>query len=327
MRTNPETIRMLSLDFDGCVASELYVKAIGHFAVPIYEVNKQFFNQVQKEAEESGVDLVVMLGSNRQSYRVDCDNRRQNKTESCYPVLRQIAKEIGAELETVLLPDAFTALNKADNTLLVPGETYKMAEEALAQMMTESSHVPYFWRNTTSSADHPDCRFSGEKSKFVLADPTKIGLLYFQMHYMAAKHPGKTLILDFVDDTPSVLNALKRYFTNNPLLIPPNMTLRLSHYNGKDSVLPVEYWKTVGGRENTVDPTPHRTLGMIYTENLKTFSNSDGACLELFDRDYSKQAAIMDFRSGKVNLPVHPSRPVSSVSAAASEAASPRSER
>ena len=83
-------IRVLSLDFDGCLFNQSYEEA----AVPekdIIKYNQKFLDEIKAE-NAAFVKVCIFVGSIRQSYTVDRDNSLRSNRGSCYPAIVKISK-------------------------------------------------------------------------------------------------------------------------------------------------------------------------------------------------------------------------------------------
>lgn len=192
------TYRVFSFDMDGCLFNKAY-RDSGRKSV--IQPHKDFIRSL-REANGNYTKSIVFLGSNRQSFYTDFHNKVKHKTHSCFPVIRNIANALLAELDTFLLADIYGDL---DN-----GVSF---ERALNQKNQDTQHAEY---------------------KF---DHTKLSIIYAQVHKIANQYPNEDFHFDFYDDQglrddPDILEWLHQYFTIYPELLPTNCTLRLHHYIG-----------------------------------------------------------------------------------------------
>ncbi len=159
--------------------------------------NQALFAQLKSEnAPYDGVTVIV--GSNRQSKKIDDVNARVAGKGSAFPAIRAAATELNAELDTFLLADVYGELEDGTS----------------------------FDRAVKKSSHHAKWKF----------DDTKLSILYTQIQRAASLHPGDEIDFDFYDDRTDILDSLKKVFTANPHLIPANVTLRLHQYKGGEVV-------------------------------------------------------------------------------------------
>src|SRR3990167_2123645 len=77
-----------------------------------------------------------------------------------------------------------------------------------------------------------------EGQYFVYDD--KVPMVYAQMHTAAQQYPNDNIIFRFNDDKDAILQDLEDFFTENPDLIPANVTLEINSYDRRNSPLPVK---------------------------------------------------------------------------------------
>lgn len=196
-------IRVLSLDFDGCLAEANKLKTIDEHI----EYNKDFLaflNQDKANYDKS----IVFLGSNRQSIAMDQENGFSKKNGSCYALIEAIAKKLSAVFDPLLLADVY-----ADEPA---GTTIETAKKLLGS--------DQFYQSKEVAQQQSDW----------VEDKGKLTILLAQMHKVASEHQeDDEIVYEFFDDQEVILNKLKNYFDNNPEAIPKNITLKLNKYTGK----------------------------------------------------------------------------------------------
>ena len=225
---NPWQIRALSFDFDGCIFHSRYRWRWNDISPEntnqVIDKNKSFLDKLKKE-NVSFNEAIVFVGSLRQSeYLDDLNSARLNKpnlaTESCFSAIRKICQHLAPiTLDKFLLDDAFC--NRKD------GETFDQAIAGLDE--TQSNFLQKVTQNKYSVQ--------------LIADKSKLLILYAQMHKIAKNNPDKRILFDFYDDKGTIvskqekkllLDDLHVYFGQYPEMIPSNVTLQLNHYTGKN---------------------------------------------------------------------------------------------
>ncbi len=195
----PKPIRVISLDFDGCMFNEYY---LGDEAKDIIAANINLFTAFQ-EASVNYQKTVTFIGSNRQSLLDDMSNARQGKG-SCYPAIRQISDFIGASFDNFLMADLYSKNE--------PGTAYT---EAMSILNGERDYE------------------KGAKSEYEwLHDTGKLSILVAQMHKIAGENPKEQIEYEFFDDREEILHGLRDFFQKNRSFIPGNVNLKLSRYTG-----------------------------------------------------------------------------------------------
>lgn len=195
------TRRVHSFDFDGSLFNDNYMEAYERDKdqkAAIIKGNKRLLDDIKASSRHFSKQIVI-VGSNRQSKRIDVINsdRMYAKTGSCFTAIKEVANYLGAELDTFLLADLYHGLED--------GESFK---RAISQ----------------PNAEHKDWVF----------DHTKASILYAQIHRSALEaakeNPKESIIFDFYDDRTDILDALNTFYSQHPELIPANVTLRLNYY-------------------------------------------------------------------------------------------------
>lgn len=218
-------IRITSFDFDGCLFHRNYVNSENK---DVITSNKIFLDTIKQE-NQNFTQTIAFIGSNRQSLNVDMANSIGKG--SCFPAIKKVSDYLGCTFDPFILADIYGDLPS--------GTSYDRAIQFL---------------NRTYSGDHSDWIF----------DETKASLIYAQMHKAALENPTEEIIFDFYDDRgfgarspKDILEDLHEFFSQNPELVPPNVTLRLNHYAGgnvsqmdpikgkTNSIIDVNYQQTV----------------------------------------------------------------------------------
>lgn len=203
------TIRVLSLDFDGCLFHTAYVCSKNqHTSDRVIQCNKAFLDKLRLEGDQYA-KTITFIGSNRQSKQIDDFNHwspSRNYKGSCFPAIKTITAYLNkgkadVRFDSFLLADIYGELEV--------GTSYKYAT------------------NKKYHGNHAAWRF----------DETKLSILYAQMQKIASEHKDEEIQFDFYDDRRDILETLKTYFEKNPKSIPQNITLNLDYYAGSTESL------------------------------------------------------------------------------------------
>lgn len=195
-----------ALDMDDCVFNKNYNRD-EHNAV---SANPQLLQHIQdKYRADNAQSAIVLVGSNRQSYELDYKNSRQlrgRQTGSAYPVLMQIATELGNDerrtrvsLSPILLPDILS--------------DQPIGTAFFSAMQDVGVEARY---------NHPLSIFEEKKFFIVLT----------QIQALAAAYPDEEIHYHFYDDRADYLDYLHAIFSLNPALVPKNVCLEFFHYDG-----------------------------------------------------------------------------------------------
>ena len=225
---NPWQIHALSFDFDNCIFHSGYVwhwdDSSQENAFQVINKNKPFLDTI-KENNSSYEENVVFVGSTRQSEYIDDLNSASLRcprliTESCFSATRKICQYLAPiTLDKFLLDDVF-----CDHP---DGATF---DNVIAHLNEKQSN---FLEKIKKK----------EYNIQLIADKSKLLILYAQMHKTAKANPNKRILFDFYDDQGTIvskqekkllLDDLHAYFSQYPEMIPSNVTLQLNHYKGKD---------------------------------------------------------------------------------------------
>lgn len=228
-------IRVLSFDFDGCLFNPTYTDKLlkptesepteskpteskirpffekkGSYELnkqlkSIIESNKEFLEKIKNQNKNYG-KVYALVGSNRQSFAVDQSNSFRNNTGTCTHAIIHLSDWLGVILDKFLLADIYG--NKQS------GASFGLILEEIEK------REPRTFKNVS---EHDDFAF----------DKTKVTILYAQMHKIARENPGEQIVFDFYDDKLGILQALSKFYLENPYLIPSNVTLNLNQYLGE----------------------------------------------------------------------------------------------
>lgn len=197
------TIRVISLDYDGCLSRE---GASADDYGWVITQNQVFLDNLRVKNDDFK-KTVVLVGSNRQSHGSDSSNHKKKLKGSrieppyesghIFPAIQKVSAYLEATLDKFLLADIYGNVPS--------GTSFDRAV------------------NNPDGA-HADWTF----------DHTKVTVLYAQMHKLAMEHPQEEIIFDFYDDREDVRNKIFNFCTKYPQFVPKNLTLNLHHYAGKE---------------------------------------------------------------------------------------------
>jgi hypothetical protein len=243
-------INIRSFDFDGCLFNTAYLDSCPEVFDEknaderFFATNKEFFNTLSQSIKDENYDEVnLMVGSNRQCYRIDQKNFSKSLMDSagkirdiqpgsCFPFMEKISLKLNetsnlkCKVDKYLLSDMYGDCE--------PGTNFDNACKILA---TNHKHDVSPW----------------------IFDDSKFTLLYAQTQRIAAMHPTAAITFDFYDDRSSdILLNLKRLYSNYPHLLPKNLTLRLHCYSGNS----IDTQATIQGT-GVIDQEFHSTINEI----------------------------------------------------------------
>lgn len=209
-------LHVVSFDVDGSLFNKNYLKA-DKAERNIITKNQQLLDSIN-ETKDNFSQLMVMIGSNRQSkasdnenyyYGVDKNGVRLFKG-SCFPELPKVSAYLGGEFCPLLMADIYGHLEV--------GASYR---HAMQDVNFDETHADWIF------------------------DSHKISILYAQMQHVANEsynsNPNQEIIFDFYDDCWDILcddgenqdhQSLLTFFSKYRQFIPRNVTLRLFHYDG-----------------------------------------------------------------------------------------------
>ena len=172
--------------------------------------------------------VTLMVGSARQDILVDADCQSHHRP-SCFPFFVKLAEHGGYSLDRWLTGDIYAS------DKITPREfdvALKLENEA-GKKLSEQTAILKYPKPTILEHRHEV--------------ESKITILYAQMHRQSQLNPNKDIVFHFVDDRIDILDALRDAFSDNPSLIPQNVTLVLHQYgtpfNESDQSLAAEYKK------------------------------------------------------------------------------------
>ena len=203
---NPELI-VCSIDYDGCISGR-------HAGDGAENMRLHLRNLVIQNPQ---ANLVLMVGSARQSIFSDLHHELANRNGSCWVFLKSFLLDFQSSfpdladrvsLDPFLLEDIFCEKNPGHHFDLRVNASSEVLKDMYDDRKRHSMHgLDIHWQDTT-----------------------KISLIYAQLHYIGMKHPGKKIAFHFYDDWDYVLDALRKWYKLQIELIPNNFSLCLFQY-------------------------------------------------------------------------------------------------
>ncbi len=239
--SGPRKIVVDSLDMDGCVFHEHYLRTIqdnsrglGPYREGIADNNADLINFLK--ATSSDAQHILILGTNRQDFGTDRLNscRGGSHTISGPNALMQIASKLTASGHPCTV-DRFM-MTEVKDTGLATGGTFEAILSCDRSYLTAASAAasPTATAAEARNAHYPSTPAETAEATF---DASKITLLYAQMHKIASENPDAQIVYRFHDDRPEILQGLRSVFAARPDLIPSNVTLECYAYDGAPPTL------------------------------------------------------------------------------------------
>ena len=196
-----------SVDYDGCVS----VFSAGDAA------HNLFLHLHQILIEHPEANVVLMVGSARQSIISDLHHERVNKNGSCLIFFKDFLESFKLKhpdladrisLDPFLLEDIFREKNPGHHfSIRVDSFSDELRAEYRDRGASFKNGIDIHWQ-----------------------DLFKRALIYAQLHYIGMKHQGKKIQFHFFDDRVCILDNLISLYGNKLELIPSNVSLRLFNY-------------------------------------------------------------------------------------------------
>lgn len=197
----PRKILVLAMDFDGCVFNRTYLHSKS--ANRLIETNGLFFEFVKQELSKNNYEQIILtVGSNRQSKELDYINSCMRSSESCFPAMIKLQNEINLRFKTpcnvnpILLTDVFNDRKS--------GDTFNHALEN-------------------------DKNYEFPRS---IWDANKTTIPYTHMHDIASENSDAEITYCFLDDSTNILGELFTNYSEFDCLIPANTTFNFFFYDG-----------------------------------------------------------------------------------------------
>lgn len=249
-------LRVLSIDYDGCLANRYYYKSSNRC---IIEHNKPLFSSII-DSSSGFSNTTIFIGSNRQSFPHDDNASSITGSGYCFHQIGYVFNHLYKSLSKIKFDPFLLADIYGD---LESGESFKRFEK-------------FFY--SKEQVEH----------SYYLFDEQKITLIYAQLHKYANEHPDDEIVFEFYDDRKDILEALQSFFASNSDLLPNNMILILNQYAGKN----VEHLYTLKGT-GIIDRDFRSTvkkIGVLSTlelpENLRFTFDIKGTSEKYFTQNF-----------------------------------------
>jgi len=184
----------------------------------INKINKEFIYELfvmsnyvwienLKNRENNFDQIILINGSNRQSYAIDKSNSTRNGTPSFFVCLQVLHTYLFKNISSKIQLNTFTLTDTVNG--LREGESFN---NVLKHVFMDKDGLT-----------HKSCFF----------DDNKIMLLYNAIHHVAVQNRLDKITINFYDDKKDILNNVYRVFSQYPQLLPKRVTLNLHRYVGK----------------------------------------------------------------------------------------------
>lgn len=227
--TIDESIFVCAIDMDGCVFNKKFLELLNTKGKHGYELTSDELDEI---IEESNPELIkhilemadrhskaiLMLGSNRQILYTDSGNgffKKDNKfqTGSATLVMESIHRIVSRKNKSIthdkyLLEDAFLGSDQAQSH-----ENFKKHFESMEQKRIE--RIERIDRSTLTPYE----------------DPSKVTMVYVQMHRIASQYPNANIRYQLLDDVATeILDPVQLLFNDYPELKPHNILISCLRY-------------------------------------------------------------------------------------------------
>jgi len=210
-------VRILSIDFDGCLFNHYYCDLSS--VKDVIKHNLPFLNEI-KATNADYSKVFGIIGSNRQSKFIDDCN--YNLRGSCFSKMKEVCDYLSDNAPVKTILDMFLMAD-----LYGYAKEDEKSWEDIAPLQYGTSYKRAMEEQTGQVISHADWWF----------DSNKITLIYAQMHKMAYENQGESIVFDFYDDKLPILSRLQKFYDNHSNLIPHGLTLRLNQYAGDNVTL------------------------------------------------------------------------------------------
>lgn len=194
---NETQIVAFSLDADGCLFNAEYI-----CSKKVVASNQSLLMHMTAKAQDTK-NIVLLVGSNRQSQTIDKYNSIRNGTISCFVAIEEITAFLSKQLNQHQV--------RLDRFLLADIHSNVTEGTSFEQAINPLHTGPY---NET------------------VFDRSKITLIYAQIHKLACDHRGKQITYRFYDDRRDILDDLILFLIHHLDWIPDQMIIELYCYIG-----------------------------------------------------------------------------------------------
>lgn len=297
------TVHVISLDADGCIYNKTFYDLIREGTLPedaLIQANQDLFDKLVEDINEdyaytkttnsaAKIKLDLMVASLRQDPDED-DKAHQRNSAKHHPIgsffvaLPRIRDYFWEKLQPQEYADYQQKktdnkqTNKADIQALKKAAPVGIDKYLLADIAGKGRNGPQGYRDGQAFKIGKNQAMGKENTDSYppsagYPDYKKLKLVYAQMHRAAVLNPLENIIYDFVDDEP-LIDELHNFFTDHPVLIPHNVTLRLHRYDGSHD----EYNKVIIENKNAICGTGE--IDENY-ENSVSFMGQTGVRLDV----------------------------------------------
>jgi len=211
IETPREKVLVVSIDFDGCLGSHLFVeryqKLLQQYKTPenippdeyekaVVEANEVLFDSV-KEGADGYYIVVIMVGSNRRSAEKDQDDGPKNKNGSAFRAIEHFANALR---KNITPPVEINKRVVFDSVLgQKPGYNFDLKEK---QTLEDDVRQPY-----------------------LMSGDMKFRLAYFQIHDVCASHPNSDVTYVHADDRDDIVRVSANTYANQETggMLPTNL--------------------------------------------------------------------------------------------------------
>lgn len=223
------------------------------------ETNFALFDNLKEIIQQGNYDqIIVALGSNRQSVAVDYGNMFVNRTPSAAFItsiiqrhLQEMFPEKTSSIDSILLPDLFS-------------QTATAGDQQRLMIRLQPYH--------SVNSESPDSKQLEQNYPF---DENKFMLVYTQLQRAALLANGEAIDYVFVDDKPEILKSLSLRLRENADLL-PRAKIKLMCY-GSNSFTDYSTIQTSGTSDNHYEWTVRGLVARFSSTPLlnDTFSSKD----------------------------------------------------
>ncbi|HFF3629790.1 TPA: hypothetical protein ACGCKQ_000179 [Legionella pneumophila] len=235
--------------------------------INIVEQNPKLVQRI-RDTSNHYTKEVALIASNRQSDRDDRRNARSNGNSSCFVQIQKFCTGLGMEFDPFLLADAYN---------LVPAGT--------------SLH------EATNPAN------GGKIQNGWLHDKSKTTLVYAHMQRASSLEAREQIDYFFYDDREDILEGVHQFFSENPELIPSNVTMHLVKYAcNRENIHTMDNYKTPVQGKGFANPDYAKTIkafGDKAIENARDIYDTEGNEINAAGVHQAKYNCNFEFEANK----------------------------